>query len=96
MVIKRIAPLSAARITATVYAVFALPVGSYIAAARIFRAPSSPHQGLTPLFDFVFGSGAIILLPLVYAALGFVITFLAALLYNFLASIVGGIQIDVE
>jgi hypothetical protein len=44
----------------------------------------------------LFGAGAVIALPLFYGALGFVTTFLAALLYNAVAGMVGGVELEVQ
>jgi hypothetical protein len=42
------------------------------------------------------GYSAIIVLPLVYAAMGFLIGLLLAWLYNSFAGMVGGIEVDLE
>jgi len=43
----------------------------------------------------MFGAGAIVLLPLLYGGLGFVMTALMAALYNVTARLVGGVELDV-
>jgi hypothetical protein len=42
------------------------------------------------------GVGAIIVLPIFYGGLGFVGTLIAAWLYNVIAGVVGGIELDVQ
>jgi hypothetical protein len=44
----------------------------------------------------LFGAGAVILLPIMYACFGFVVTFVMAWLYNVLAGLVGGVEIEVQ
>lgn len=45
----------------------------------------------------IFGAGAaVIILPVLYGCLGFVMTALLAALYNVTARVVGGVQIDVS
>jgi hypothetical protein len=44
----------------------------------------------------LFGIGAIVLLPILYGCLGFVMTLLMAWLYNVAAGIVGGVEIQTE
>ena len=44
----------------------------------------------------IFGAWAVIILPVLYGCLGFVMTALLAALYNVTARVVGGVQIDVS
>ena len=95
MVIKRIGPMSLAKITGTLYAIVGLILGaifSFVALVGAFSAGLSEEAG----FPAVFGVAAIILLPLVYGGLGFVATLIAAWLYNLLAGVVGGIELDLQ
>ena len=95
MVIRRIGPLSCARISGTLYAVMGLILGaifSLVALAGGFSAESSEEAGFTA----VFGVAAIIVLPLLYGGIGFLATFIAAWLYNVLADVVGGIELDLQ
>jgi hypothetical protein len=95
MVIKRIGPVSCAKISGLLYAVIGLIFGaifSLIALAGGMAANSSNGTGIGALL----GVGAIVLLPICYGLIGFVATLVAAALYNVLASTVGGIQMDVE
>ncbi len=50
------------------------------------------------LFVFLVGGGifALILFPILYAIIGFIAGAISAALYNLVAGIVGGIEIDVE
>jgi hypothetical protein len=95
MVINRIGPMSCARISGTLYAVMGLILGavfSLVALAGGFSAESSEETG----FAAVFGVAAIVVLPLVYGGIGFLATFIAAWLYNVLAGVVGGIELDLQ
>jgi hypothetical protein len=44
----------------------------------------------------LFGAGSVIFLPIFYGILGFVLGLITALLYNLVARLVGGIQIELE
>jgi len=44
----------------------------------------------------IFGIGAVILLPLLYGIIGFVVTLIGAWIYNAAAKRVGGIEIQTE
>ena len=95
MVIRRIGPMSCARISGTLYAVTGLILGaifSLVSMAGGFSAESSEEAG----FAAVFGVAAIMILPLLYGGLGFVGTLIAAWLYNILAGVVGGIELDLQ
>jgi hypothetical protein len=95
MVIKRVGPVSCAKIAATIYAVFGLLIGgvfSLIALAGGFASDTSEYGEIGAML----GVAAIIVFPIFYGALGFVGTLVAAWLYNFAAGFVGGIEIEVQ
>jgi len=91
MVINRIGPVSAAKISGTLYAVIGLILGALVSVAAMFGGMGSGSGAM----GAVFGIGAVILLPLLYGCLGFVATLIAAWLYNVLANMVGGVELDV-
>ena len=95
MVIKRIAPLSLARIAGTLYAVMGLFFGclvSLIAMAGGFSSQASQN----PALGAMLGVGANFILPIFYGGIGFVGMLIAAWLYNVIAGRVGGIELDVQ
>lgn len=96
MVITRIGPISCAKISGTLYALVGLFIGGFIslaALAGVFGS-NTPAQGAG--FAMMFGAGAIVVLPLLYGCTGFVATLVAAWLYNLLAGVVGGIEVDMQ
>jgi hypothetical protein len=95
MVIRRVSPLSCAKIAGTLYALFGLIFGgivSLIAVAGGFA--SNNAEGAA--FSAIFGVGAVVLLPLLYGGMGFVMSLITAWLYNVVAGMVGGIEVDVQ
>lgn len=94
MVIKRIRPMSVAKITGTLYAVMGLVVGAFFSllAAGGFGPNDSDFSG----FGMVLGTGAVVAFPILYGCIGFVATLIAVWLYNVMAGLVGGIEIDVQ
>ena len=95
MTIKRIAPVSCAKITGTLYAILGLIVGacfSLVALTGGFASRSSTAVGIGMLT----GTSAIVVFPILYGLIGFLSTLIGAWLYNVLAGMVGGIQMDVE
>lgn len=95
MIIKRIGPVSFAKITGLLYAVIGLLIGgifSLVAMAGGLASDSPELAGFGP----VIGVAAVIVFPVLYGGLGFVTTLVAAWLYNFAAGIVGGVELDVQ
>ncbi len=92
MVIKRIEPVSAAKISAVLYALMGFLI------ALLFAAIGSMAGGLAQTaFPFAgAGVAAIIIIPIVYGCIGFIATLIMAALYNLVAGWVGGVQIQAE
>jgi hypothetical protein len=100
MVIERIGPLSSAKVAGVLYAGMGLVFGvvfSLVALVGGFATgafAADPSRG--PSFGSMLSLGAIILFPIGYAVIGFVMALIAASLYNVAAAIIGGIEIDVR
>ena len=95
MVIKRVGPVSCAKIAGTLYAILGLIMGgvfSLVALAGGFGSNTSEDGA----FGAIMGVGAVIVFPICYGAMGFVASLIGAWLYNALAGMVGGIQLDVQ
>jgi hypothetical protein len=95
MVIKRFEPLSVGKIAGILYAAIGLVMGVIVSLAATIG-------GLAGRSDFgaftggLVGIGAIIILPIFYGVLGFVVAIIAAWLYNVAAGYVGGVEFDVQ
>jgi hypothetical protein len=95
MIIKRVGPLSCARLSGALYAFIGLIIGgifSMIAMAGGFASDTSGMPGVAA----VVGVAAIIVFPILYGLMGFVATLVAAWLYNVVAGIVGGVELDIQ
>lgn len=97
MVIRRVGPLSCAKIAATLYAVMGLIVGAIFSLIGIsgFVTQASEPSPFGP-FGAMIGAGSIIFFPIMYACIGFVGSLIAAALYNVVAGMVGGVEVDVQ
>ena len=95
MVIKRVGPLSCAKIAGTLYAIIGLLMGGVFSLAALAGGFGSNTSG-GGAFGALIGVGSIIVFPICYGALGFVSSLIGAWLYNALAGMVGGIQLDVQ
>ena len=97
MIVKRIVPLSLAKIAGTLYAIMGLVFGcivSLIALAGGFASASETSRAAG--LGAMVGVGAIIILPIFYGGLGFIASLIGGWLYNVLAGLVGGIELDVQ
>jgi len=95
MVIKRIVPLSFAKIAGTLYAILGFVAGcvvSLIALAGGFSSEASDAARVGSML----GVGAVVILPILYGFIGFVATLIGASIYNVVAGLVGGIELDVQ
>ncbi len=98
MVITRVGPLSCAKIAGTLYAAIGLVLGIFFSIAAMIGglvSQTSESTGFGAGIGVLMGAGAIVVLPLLYGGMGFLVTLLGAWLYNVLAGTVGGIEIDV-
>jgi hypothetical protein len=97
MVINRVGPLSIAKLAGMLYVILGLIFGAIISLIALAggMAANSDEPGAA-FMGAIFGAGAIIVLPILYGGMGFVMTLLMAALYNVTARIVGGVQIDVS
>lgn len=84
--IRRIDPLSAAKVAAVVYAL----VGLLFVPLILFIGTVTPTDPSMPGF----GAGFAIAMPFLYAAAGFVFTLIGAALYNLVAGWVGGVEVE--
>jgi hypothetical protein len=94
MVIKKVNPLSCAKVAAVIYAGIGLIIGgmfSLLAMAGGFASETSRGG----LFGMLVGAGAIIVAPIIYACMGFLGTLIAAVIFNIAVGIVGGVEIEV-
>jgi hypothetical protein len=95
MVIKRVGPLSFAKVTGTLYASLGVLIGAVISIISLAGGFASGKPG-GAVFGAFLGVGAVIVCPIIYGGLGFLMTLIGAALYNLIAGSVGGVQIDVE
>jgi hypothetical protein len=95
MVLRRIGPLSVAKVSGVVYAMIGLVAGGFLALASLLGGFASQEAG-GPFFGLFFGAGALIFMPIFYGGIGFLGTLLMAALYNLVAGWVGGVELHFE
>jgi hypothetical protein len=89
-VLKKIGIMSLAKLYAVIMAFAGLLVGVFVATtiSTGFRG----HMG--PFFRL--GYSAVIALPILYAAIGFLFGAIGAAVYNIIADLVGGVELELE
>src|SRR5215213_8015104 len=88
MIINRVRPLSVGKIAAFLYAIIGLFVGAVIAVFALFGGLLSGAAAA--------GNAAIVIAPLAYGIMGFIGALIMAFIYNVVARVVGGIEVDVS
>jgi hypothetical protein len=92
MVLRRIGILSLGKFLAFLYGLMGLFIGALASLASLLGA-AWVHQGPAGAFLGI-GVVAIIAFPLFYGLLGFIAGIISAALFNLVASMVGGIEIE--
>lgn len=93
MVVKRVGVISLAKLLAAINAVFGFLFGLMFALMSLVGA-SFANSGAEGLFGLVFGVAGVFFVPIFYGIMGFVSGVLTAVLYNFFAGMVGGLELD--
>ena len=98
MRIKRIGIVSLGKISGILYGFFGLIAGIILSIVALIGSiiGSSIAESPEPLVGIFLGAGAIVALPLFYGIMGFLIGLLTAAIYNLIARIVGGLEIELE
>jgi hypothetical protein len=98
MVIRRISPMSAAKVAGLVYALIGLVIGAcfsvfMLTIGSLFADEPRPEGAF---FGMLFGAGAIVIAPVFYGVMGFVGGGLTAFVYNMVAGWAGGLEVDLQ
>lgn len=80
--IVRVSPVQSAKVAAIIYLVTSMPL------VLLMLVPNMVAGQIFPGFSI----GALILMPVLYTAFGFIFTLIAAGIYNLVASRVGGFE----
>jgi len=93
MVIRRVGPLSCAKVAGLLYLILGFVFGAFVSLFALGGSlVGDPSEGTVA--GMAFGAGAIVILPICYAVFGFVMTLVMASLFNLVVGITGGIEVD--
>jgi hypothetical protein len=97
MVIRKVGAISAGKVMGILNAVVGLLIGVVFALIGMLGLIVQAGNGgdANPM-GFLFGIGAIVMMPVFYGLMGFVTGAIGALIYNVVAAVVGGIELTVD
>jgi hypothetical protein len=98
MVLKRVGILSCGKVCGLLYAAIGLIIGVFVSMFSMLGAFASlaSRGGGSAVVGLMFGAGAIIILPIFYGFLGFIGGIICSALYNGVAHIAGGLEVELE
>jgi hypothetical protein len=96
MQLRKIGVSSAAKVMGVLYAIIGLIAGVIIGCISLVSAGfiSSQNPDMPPWFGSLFGVGAIVIFPIMYGIMGLVFGAVVAAIYNGVAGMVGGIEVE--
>jgi|YNPMSStandDraft_1061717.scaffolds.fasta_scaffold97848_1 hypothetical protein len=94
MIVKRVGVLSVGRVLGCLYALLGLIIGGLFSLLAL-AGVTAEGRDAEPAAQ-LFGVGAIVILPVLYLVIGYIGGIIAAWLYNVVASVAGGIEIELK
>jgi hypothetical protein len=93
VVIRRVGPLSCAKVAGLLYLILGFVFGAIVSLFALGGSLLADQSGGT-LAGMLFGAGAIVILPICYGVFGFLMTLVMASLFNVVVGMTGGIEVD--
>ena len=95
-VVRRIGVLSIGKLAGLLYASLGLIIGALVALASTLGGLAGLAQGESSRLGMFFGVGAIVIAPILYGTIGALMGMLMAALYNLVAGMIGGVELEVD
>ena len=92
--LTKIGVLSLGKISGAIYAVMGLILGAIITLTSLGMDSMMGNEGA--FAGLPFGVGAIIVVPIFYGIMGFIVGVISALIFNVVSRFMGGLEIEVE
>lgn len=91
---KSVGVLSCGKVMGCVYVLLGLIIGGLFSLISLAGAAAAPRgQGPAPA---LFGIGAVVFFPIFYGVIGFIGGIISAALYNVIAGMIGGIEMELQ
>jgi hypothetical protein len=94
MVIRRVGPLSCAKVAGVLYLIMGLVIGGMVSLFTLAGLFGGGGQG--GFMAALMGTAAVVFLPICYGVFGFVMTLILASLFNLIVGFTGGVEVDVS
>lgn len=97
MILKRVGILSLCKMLGALYACMGLIIGAIFTIVGLIGGAVGLVSGNEPAAGFIgllFGVGGIIILPIMYGMIGVITGALGGIIYNFVAGVAGGIELE--
>jgi len=94
--VRRIGVLSLGKVMGSIYAVIGLIIGAIFSIGSLLASVigSIAADSGEPLLGILFGIGAIVIFPILYGGMAFLMGMLVAAVYNFAARFTGGLEVE--
>jgi hypothetical protein len=98
MIIRKVGIGSIVKVFGVMYGLLGFVIGAFFAMFALvgFGAASAANEDMPGWMGSLFGIGAVIILPIVYGIMGAIGGVLMGALYNLVASLTGGLEIEVQ
>jgi hypothetical protein len=96
MIVRRVGALSLAKLMGALYVLVGLFFGAIVSLISVLGGAFVPSDESSGMTGALFGAAAIVVLPICYGLLGFLTSLIGAALYNAVASVVGGVEIEMQ
>ncbi|MGH9789621.1 MAG: hypothetical protein ACRD5W_00300 [Candidatus Acidiferrales bacterium] len=94
--IKSIELGSAFKLFAVLYGMFGLLIGAFISLLSVLGFMGGAASGTEGAAAFLFGTSAIVIMPILYGCIGAIGGVIGCLIYNIAAKIAGGLEVDLQ
>ena len=95
-IVTRIGPFSAFKVGGFLYACLGLVLGALFSLFSLVGFLASRTNQQPGAFGFLFGTLAIVFLPIIYGVMGAISSALMALLHNLCVQFTGGVEVEVS
>jgi hypothetical protein len=92
VIVKSFNPLSVGKVLGLTYACLGLLIGGFVSLFALAAGGGPGGRGGPEAV--VMGAGAVVMLPLIYGVIGFIGGLISAFIYNVIAGLAGGIEVE--